>query len=57
MTYFMTPSFVKFVFADAQRSRLRFPVVDYVPAEFTRLFVAFGCKPYEMVLKIDVSFP
>jgi len=32
----MTSLFVKFVFADLQRSRLLFPVVDYVPAEFTR---------------------
>jgi len=37
MTYFMTSSFVKFVFADSQRFRLLFPVVDYVPAEFTRI--------------------
>jgi len=37
MTYFMTSSSVKFVFADSQRSRSLFPVVDYVPAEFTRL--------------------
>jgi len=51
MTCFMTSSFVKFVFADSQRSRLLFPVVDYVPAEFTR-FLAFDCKPHEMVLKI-----
>ena len=54
MTYFMTSSFV---FADSQRSRLLFPVVDYVPAEFTRLLAAFDCKPHEMVLKINVSCP
>jgi len=54
MTYFMTSSFV---FADSQRSRLLFPVVDYVPAEFTRLLGAFDCKPHEMVLKINVSCP
>ena len=57
MTYFMTLSFVTFVFADSQRSRLLFPVVDYVPAEFTRLLAAFDCKPHEMVLKINVSCP
>ena len=34
-THFMTASFVKFVFADLQRSHLLFPVLDYVPAEFT----------------------
>ena len=56
MTYFVTSSFVKFVFADMQRYCLLFPVVDCVPAKFTRLFVAFDCKPDEMVLKIDVSF-
>ena len=53
----MTSSFVKFVFADVQRSCLLFPVVDYVPAKCTRLFVAFNCQPHEMVLKIDVSCP
>jgi len=57
MTYFMTSSFVKFVFADSQRSRLLFPVVDYVPAEFTRLLAAFDCKPQELVLKINVRCP
>jgi len=57
MTYFVTSLFVKFVFADSQRSRLLFPVVDYVPAEFTRLLGAFDCKPHEMVLKINVSCP
>jgi len=57
MTYFMTSSFVKFVVADSQRSRLLFPVVDYVPAEFTRLLDAFDCKPHEMVLRINVSCP
>ena len=57
MTYFVTSSFVKFVFADSQRSRLLFPVVDYVPAEFTRLLAAFDCKSHEMVLKINVSCP
>jgi len=57
VTYFLTPSFVKFVFADSQRSRLLFPVVDYVPAKFTRLLTVFDCKPHEMVLKINVSSP
>ena len=57
MTYFMTSSFVKFVFADSQRSRLLFPVVEYVPAEFTRLLAAFDCKSHEMVLKINVNGP
>jgi len=57
MTYFMKSSFVKFVFADSQRSRLLFPVVDYVSTEFTRLLDAFDCKPHEMVLRINVSFP
>jgi len=55
MMSFMTSSFVKFVFADSQRSCLLFPIIDYVPAEFTRLLAAFDCKPYEMVLKIHVS--
>jgi len=41
MTYFMTSSFVKFVFADSQRFLLRFPVVDYVPAVLIRLLAAF----------------
>ena len=31
-TYFMTSSFVNYVFADSQRSRLLFPIVDYAPA-------------------------
>jgi len=57
MTYFMTPSFVKFVFADSQSSRLLFPVVDYVPAVLARLLAAFHCKPHEMMLKINVSYP
>jgi len=57
MTYFMTSSFVKFFFADSQLSRLLFPVVDCVPAEFTRLLAAFDCKPHEMVLKINVNCP
>jgi len=57
VTYFMTSSFVKFVFADSQPSRLLFPVVDYVPAEFTRLLAAFDCKPHEMVVRINVSCP
>jgi len=57
MTYFMTSSFVKFVFVDSQPSRLLFPVVDYVPAEFTRLLAAFDCKPHEMVVRINVSSP
>jgi len=58
MTYFLTLSFVKLcVFADSQRSRLLFPVVDYVPAVLNRLLAAFDCKPREMVLKIDVSSP
>jgi len=46
MTHFLTSSFVKFVFADSQRSRLLFPVGDYVPAEFTRLLAALDCKPH-----------
>jgi len=54
MTYFTTSSFVKFVFADLQRSPLFFPVVDYASAEFIRLLAAFDCKPHEMVLKINV---
>jgi len=43
MTSFMTLSFVKFVFADSQRSCLLFRVgvVDYVPAEFTQLLANF----------------
>jgi len=57
MTHFMTASFVKFVFVDSQRSYLSFPVVDYVPAKFTRLLDAFDCKPHERVLKINVSCP
>ena len=57
MTYFMTSSFVKFVFADSQRSRVFFPVVICLPAEFTRLLAAFDCKPHEMVLKINVNCP
>jgi len=57
MTYFMTSSFLKFVFADSQRSRLLFPVVDYVPAALTQLLATFDCKPHEMVLKINVSCP
>jgi len=57
MTHFMTASFVKFVFVDSQRSHLFFPVVDYVPAKFTRLLDAFDCKPHERVLKINVSCP
>jgi len=56
MTYFMTSSLVKFVFADSQRFRLLFPVVD-VLAEFTQLLAAFDCKPHEMVLKINVTRP
>jgi len=47
MTYFMTSSFVKFVFADSQRSRLLFPVVDYVPPVLTPLLAALDCKPHE----------
>jgi len=57
MTYFMASLFVKLVFADSQRSRLLFPVVDYVPAVLTRFLVAFHCKPHEIVLKINVSCP
>jgi len=53
----MTSTFVKFLFADLQRSRLLFPIVDYVPAEFTRLLDAFDCKPHEMMFKIIVSCP
>ena len=45
------------VFADSQRSRLHFQVVDYVPAVLTRLLVAFDCKPHEMASKINVSCP
>jgi len=51
----MTSSFVKFVFADSQRSCLLLLVVDYVPAEFTRLLAAFDCKLHGMVLKINIS--
>jgi len=54
MTYLMTLSFVKFVFADSQGPPLLFPVVEYVPTEFTRLLATFDCKPHEMVLKINV---
>ena len=57
MTSFMISSFVKFVFADSQRSCLLFPVVEYVPAEFTRLLAAFDCKPHKTVLKINISCP
>jgi len=57
MTYFTAPSFVTFVFADSQHSRLLFLVVDYVLNDFTRLLAAFDCKPHEMVLKINVSCP
>jgi len=57
MTYFMTSSFVKFVFADSQRSRLLFPAVNYVPATLTRFLFALDCKPHEIVLKINVSCP
>jgi len=57
MAYFITSSFVKFVFADSQRSRLFLPVIDFVPAEFTRLLAAFDCKPHEMVLEINVNCP
>ena len=46
-----------YVFADSQRSRFLFPVVDYVPVLLTRLLAAFDCKPHEMVLKINVSCP
>ena len=46
MTFFMTSSFVKFVFADSQRSRLLYPVVDYVPAVLTRFLAALDCKPH-----------
>jgi len=46
-----------YVFADSQRSRLLFPVVDYVPAVLTRLSAAFDCKPHEMVLKINAGCP
>ena len=45
------------VFADSQRSRLLFPVVDCVPAVSTRVLVALDCKPHEMVLKINVTRP
>jgi len=33
-----------YIFADSQRSRLLFPVVDYVPAVLTRLLAALDCK-------------
>jgi len=46
-----------YVFADSQRSRLLFPVGDYVPAVLTRLLAAFDCKPHEIMLKINVSCP
>ena len=46
-----------YVFADSQRSRLLFPVVDCVPAVLTRLLAAFDGKPHEIVLKINVSCP
>jgi len=56
MTYFYDVIVCKiYVFADSQRSRLLFPVVDYVPAVLTRLLAAFDCKLHEMVLKINVS--
>jgi len=57
MTYFMTSSFVKFVFADSQRSLLLFPVVDYVPAVLTRFLATFDGKLNEIVSKINVSCP
>jgi len=53
----MTLSLAKFVFTDLERSRLLFPVVDYLPAVLTRLLAAFDCKPHEMVLKINVGCP
>ena len=46
-----------YVFADSQRSRLLFPVVDYVPTVLIRLLAAFDGKPHEIVLKINVSCP
>ena len=46
-----------YVFANSQRSRLLFPVVDHVPVVLNRLLAAFDCKPHEMVLKINVSSP
>jgi len=58
MTYFNDVIVCKiYVFADWQRSRLLFPIVDYVPAVLTRLAPAFDCKPHEMVLTINVSCP
>jgi len=57
MTYFTTSAFVKFVFADLQRSHLLFPVYDYVPAVLSRLSATLIVKPHEMVLKINVSCP
>ena len=57
MTYFMTSSFVKFVFADSQRSLLLFPVVEYVPAVLTRFLATFDGKLNEIVSKINVSCP
>jgi len=53
----MTSSFVKFVFADSQRSRLLFAVVDSVPAVLTRFLATCDGKPHEKVLKINVSCP
>jgi len=44
-----------YLFADPQRSRLLFPVVDHVSAVLTRLLAAF--KAHEMGLKINVSCP
>jgi len=46
-----------YVFADSQRSRFLFPVIDYVPDVLTRLLAAYDCKSHEMVLKINVSCP
>jgi len=57
MIYFMTSSFAKFVFADSQRSRLLFLVVDYVPPVLARFLAAFDGKPHEIVLKINVNCP
>jgi len=46
-----------YVFADSQRSRLLFPVLDYVPAVLTGFLAAFDGKAHEIVLKINVSCP
>jgi len=57
MTYFVTSSFVNLFSLIRKVLVCPFPVVDYVPAEFTRLFATFDRKRHEMVLKINVSCP